>query len=414
MRHSKRFNAIMLVVSAAIGVVAWLLCTLVYDLLAGVLARSALIGLLFGILALAVAGGVFVVSMISGTFEKNLITRGGTGSLLGILAITVVLLVALGALFQWLYSLRFRSEAVEPTSYIFLIDDSGSMVSNDPQQLRYSSIDQVLADKGADFPYMVYGFADNISLLRDMGPVSEGAATLTGMSSGGTAIKAVLEQVAADHQAGLWDGGDAPKAILLSDGVPTDFNRFSDIKDTLKEYVQSGISISTVGLDSAYVPLMEEIAARTGGVFVDIQDASMLAEAMASAASHYSGDDLVSTRYNSGGLGVLWGSLRILFLIVLGLGIGLAAAAAYGQADSLPLIASSSAIKSLLGALLLELCTSLFGLPDRVFWFILWVLIAATFCTRTVVAGRKAPDRSRRQIRPSRSRGRSSRTVGAF
>ena len=138
------------------------------------------------------------------------------------------------------------------------------------------------------------------------------------------------------------------------------------------------------------------------------------AEAMTSAASRYAADDLVTTRYHSGRLGALWGVLRVVFLTVLGTLIGLAAAVAYGQMDSLSLIAASSAVKSLVGALLLELCTSLFDLPDRVFWLILWVLIAATLCTRTTAAARRSPDRSRRQVRPSRSRGRSSRNVGTF
>lgn len=414
MRHSKQFNAVMLAVSVLIGAIAWFLCAAVYGALINAVARPVLIGLIFGVLALAVAGGVFAVSLLSGTFEKNLVTGGGTGSVLGILAAAVVLLMALGALFQWLYSLRFRSEPVEPTSYVFLIDESGSMVDNDPQGLRYSALEQVLADKEANFPYMVYGFADEVALLRDMGPASDGSAGLTGTGSGGTSIKKTLERVISDYQTGLWDGGDTPKVVLLSDGIPTDFGWFSEISSTLRGYVQSGISISTVGLDGADVSLMQRIANRTGGVFVDIRDASMLAEAMTSAASSYSADDLVTTRYNSGSLGVLWGIIRILFLSVLGVGIGLAAAAAYGQADSLSLIAVSSIIKSLTGALLLELCTSVFGLSDRFFWCVLWVLIAATLCTRVVVTNRRDPDRSRRQRRPSRSHGRSSRHVGTF
>lgn len=414
MRHSKQFNAVMLIASVLIGAASWFLCAAVYRALVNVTARPVLIGLIFGILALAVAGGVFVVSLVSGTFEKNLVTGGGTGSAIGILAVIVVLLMVLGALFQWLYSLRFRSELVEPTSYIFLIDDSGSMVDNDPQELRYSAIGQVLADKDADFPYMVYGFADDVMLLRDMQPVSKGSADLTGMSSGVTAIRRALERIIYDHQTDLWDGGDTPKVILLSDGIPTDFGRFSDISDILREYVRSGISISTVGLDGADISLMRQIANRTGGVFVDIRDASMLAEAMTAAASRYSADDLVTTRYNNGSLGGLWGILRVLFLTVLGVGIGLAAAAAYGQMDSLPLIVISSIVKSLAGALLLELCTSLLGISDQVFWFVLWVLIAATFCTKVMAVTRRNPDRSRRQVRPSRSRGRSSRNVGTF
>lgn len=87
------------------------------------------------------------------------------------------------------------------------------------------------------------------------------------------------------------------------------------------------------------------------------------------------------------------------------------AAAAYGRADSLSLILLSSVITSLTGALLLELCTCVLELPDRPFWFLLWVLIAATLCTRTAAPRPHVQDRSG-GARPSKSRrGRANRLV---
>lgn len=411
MRRSKQFNITMFAVSAALGVVAWLLCATVYGWLVDTMNRTILIGLLFGILALVVSGGVLAVSLVCGTFEKNVVTGGTTGALIGILALATVLIVALAALFQFLYSLRFRSELLEPTSFIFLIDNSGSMSSSDPQKHRYSAIEQVLQAKDADFPYMVYGFSEDVQVLREMKPASAEKESLTDSASGGTAIRKVLEQVLSDYQDGSWSGGVSPKVVLLSDGYPTDFVRFSEISGILREYARSGINISTVGLDAVEVPLMERIAARTGGVFVSIQDASLLAGAMDSAVNRYSAGDLLTTRYDDGKLGPLFGFLRILFLTVLGTGVGAATAVAYGQADSLQIIFLSSIGKSMLGALLLELCTSLLGFSDRVFWLILWVLIAVIFCTkmqnpRTPHAGRG--------IRTKRRGGRSNRRVRIF
>lgn len=51
---------------------------------------------------------------------------------------STVLIAALGTLFQWIYGLHYDREPTEPTAYIFVIDDSGSMESNDPDQLRYN------------------------------------------------------------------------------------------------------------------------------------------------------------------------------------------------------------------------------------------------------------------------------------
>lgn len=414
MRHRKQFNAFMLAVSAVIGAAAWILCAAVYGVLSDTLPGPVLIGLIFGILTAAVTCGVFLVSSISGTFEKNIITGGSSGSVLGFLALAAVLLMALAGVFQWIYSLRFRSEPVEPTSYIFLIDNSGSMSDNDPQQLRYTAIEQVLEDRDSEFPYMIYGFAEDVTLLREMQPASVRTEAPEIKVSGGTGIRNVLQQVMADYQNGLWEGGAAPKVVLLSDGLPTDFQFFSAIRDILQNYAKNGVSISTVGLGDADVALMEKIAGSTGGVFVDIQDASMLADAMTSAARRYSAGDLVTAWYDNGRMGPLFGFLRVLFLTALGVGIGAAVTAAYGQMDSLQLILLASVIKAFAGALLLELATSLFHLPDRIFWFILWVLIAATFCTRTPAPVRRGATRSRERRRPVGRGGRSNRNIGTF
>lgn len=413
MRRSKQFNAPMLAFSIVLGVVAWFACAALYNALVDTVSGTLLMGLVFGILALVMAVGVFLISSLSGTFEKNVITGGSAGSVLGILIIAVLLVGALGALFQWIYSLRFRIASAQPSSYVFLIDNSGSMEENDPRQLRYDAIEEVLKGQDADFPYMVYGFADGVELMRDMQPANRETGELEGVSSGGTAIYHVLSRVIDDYEEGRWDGGRMPKVVMLTDGFPTDFEFFSQLEPVLRQYTRRGITVSTVGLGDADVALMEGIADSTGGVFVDVSDASMLAQAMASAISRHTSDDLVTTRHNSGSLGLLFGLLRVLFITVLGTAIGLIAGAAYGQTESMSIILVSSVVKSLIGALLLEVCTSLLGLPDRILWFILWVLIAALLCTKAA-AVRRGPERPRGPTRPKRRGGISNRDLTRF
>lgn len=413
MRKRQELNLPILIITLILGSAVWFLCAALHRTLEDSVPAPLLIGLLFGILALALAVAVFLVSSIFGTFEKNLISGGSDSLTIVFLLIGVLLLTGMAALFQWIYGLRFRPEAVDPTSYIFLIDDSGSMADNDPQQLRYEAISQVLQDKNIDFPYMVYGFADEITLLREMQPVSAGVEQMMGISYGGTSIKLALERVLDDYQNKRWNGGDAPKVVLLTDGYPTDFESFSAISGILKKYNQHNISISTVGLGGADAALMRKIANRTNGIFVDIRDAALLADAMTSAAVHFSVGDLVTTRYDSGSLSGLFGFLRVLFVTALGAGIGLLVMVAYGQSDSMQLILLSSIIKSLVGSLLLELLTSLLDFSDSPLWFLLWILIAATFCTRTVSTPSGKSNRSR-TLRPSRSRRRSNRNITPF
>lgn len=410
MRQSKRLNILILALSITIGALAWFLCLAVYNALCNTLPRPLLIGLMFGILALAVSAGVFTASLLSSTFMENIVTGSEAGTVIALIALGVVMIAGLAALFQWIYGLHFSLELAEPTSYIFVIDDSGSMENNDPQQLRFDAINKVLENKNADFPYMVYAFADNVTLLRDMQPASSGMAHLRGASAGGTAIKGVLERVIADHRNKVWDGGNAPKVVLLTDGFATDLDWYPSINGTLEQYFKSGISISTVGLGKVDTILLEQIAKKTGGIFIDIKDAAMLAEAMSHAVAQYAADDLLTTRY-SGRLGALFGFLRILFVSTLGVCISLVVAVSYGQTDCASLIVLVAVIKSVLGALLLELCTSLLRFPDRIFWFILWVLIATTICTKVVEICRGPSRPSLPPRRPSRSSGKTARVL---
>ncbi len=399
-RQTAQLNLAMLIATLVLGAVSWILGLIVYNATVDIWPRPLVIGLAFGILAIIVLFGIYIISNIQGICEENIVTGGSPGSAIVLISIAVVAVVALGSLFQWIYGLHYEQELTEPTSYIFIIDDSGSMESNDPTQLRYDAINDVIAKKEASFPYMVYSFSDHITLLREMAPISDGVFDATGNSSGGTAIKGALEQVISDYLGNVWDGGESPKVILLTDGYAGDVGLFSSINGTLKQYSRNRISISTVGLGSVDKSLMQKIATKTGGVFVDISDAAMLGEAMESAANLYSVDDLLTTRY-PGRLDFLFGFLRILFIAILGSCVGFAAAVSYGHMDSSSIIILSSLIQSLLGGLLMELLTSVLGVSDRVCWFLLWLLIAALLCTR-LVAYTRGPSR------PSRGRGRSS------
>lgn len=384
MRYTTKFNLLVLLVSVLAGVAAWVLGVSLYGALVESLARPVLLALVFGLLVLILALGIFLSSVLSGTFEKDLVTGGGTGSAAAALAVILILVMALSALFQWLYSIRGFGVRSKPTAFVFLMDDSGSMSESDPHALRYSAIEDVLDEQGRDFPYMVYGFSDGVELRRPMAPASEGADYGEQVPSGRTAIREVLERVITDYEDGKWDGGKSPKVILLSDGYPTDFSHTDDIQEILARYSRAGISISTVGLDEVDTFLMTYIADSTGGVFVDIGDASKVGGALSSAANLYLQDDLLSTRFSGGQLGILFGFLRVLFLTLLGTAIGLTAAVAYGQLDCVKLIFVSSLVKSLLGALVMEVGTSVLGLPENILWLVLWVLIALTLCTKKV------------------------------
>lgn len=374
-------NVLLIPITVIVGIVAWLIGRAMYAALINTMPRPVLIGLIFAVFFLILALVVFLISSSRGIFEENLLTGGGAGSMLLMIVVGAVVIFALGTLFQWIYGLNLKQKTVEPTSYVFLIDDSGSMESSDPTGERYTAINQVLDGMDDSFPYMVYSFSSGNEIVKDMAPISAGVTPLSGLNEGGTEIRGVLEQVISDYKNGVWDGGDSPRVILLTDGYATDIGLFRSINSVLKEYSGAHISVSTVGLGYVDESLLKKIADSTGGVYIDVSQASDLSAAMGEAATSYTDRDLLSTRYVASMNG-FYAFLRILFLTILGAAIGCGIALVYGYEESLPLTMIASGVTAVLGALIMELGCNAVGASDKWMWLLLWILIALTIALK--------------------------------
>lgn len=391
-------NVFLIVCTALTGVLAWAAGKFVYTALLETMARPLLIGLVFVILYAMLGIVVFSISNLKGDFRENVISGGSAGGALLFLLAAGVVIFAAAALFQWLYGLRLERKDIGPTSYIFMIDDSESMLDSDPQEERYAAIPSVLAGMDQDFPYMVYHFSDDIKRIRDMGPISKGVSVPTSEAAGRTAIRGALSQVIADRETGVWEGGRRPKVILLTDGYATDMTALKDIDPVLKRFAAADICVSTIGLGQADGRLLERIAQKTGGVFVDVEEMSGLSDAMMSAVGRQAERDLLSAREMTGA-NVFYGALRVLFLTLLGVLTGSLMAVAYGSQSAVSLIAVSSVIEALAGALLMELGTAA-GFPAGIMWLLLWILIALT------VASKVVPNKHRNDRTPYKPGGR--------
>lgn len=375
-KKNLRLNLPLLFITLGVGAATWFIGLLIYNANSHAALNPLQFGLLVAILALPLLLAVFLFSTLTHTYERS---RFGfldnKPVMFAGIAGAMALLFGLGALFQFIYGLNLSAKATEPTSYIFVIDDSGSMEGNDPTQQRYAAIETLLADKPADFPYMVYGFSNDVYVIKEMAPVSSGVPHLTGNAYGGTAIKGALERVINDYKSRAWDGGSAPRVIFLTDGAPTDMDFMFQLDPVLRKFASSNVVVSAVGLGDVNDGLMQKIAESTGGVYVQVSDAAELNTAMARASTAHSERDLVSYRHVAR-LGWLYGVLRVLFLGILGVLLGFACSLAYGVPDSNPIILLTSLIKGLAGGLVMELGT-LIGLPNKLVWLLAWLLFAA-------------------------------------
>lgn len=377
-------NKTVALMSVLAGVLSWFGCHYIYTTYSDKLSESVMIGSLCAVLFAAVFLTVLLGSMITGSFNKEseLFVDFGHMAAYFICSLIGIFVLAMGL--EFIYECNPNIKSIEPTSYIFVIDESGSMSGNDPGGFRYEAIPEIMKAAEEGFPYMVYTFSDDTQIIRDMAPLDAEYEPIPVNSDGGTAICGTILRILQDYKNGVWDGGSNPKVVFLTDGSATDLSNvflwfrgnMPEFNAALEEYYNLGINISTVGLGSVDREIMTKMAETTGGVFVNIQNASDLASAMKTAASSYSDRNLFSIRYMKR-WDTLYGFLRILFLTIIGTVIGSLMLLAYMEDSSIPIIIVSSIICSLIGSVLFEIGLKI-GVYQSLLWIVLWALFSLT------------------------------------
>lgn len=377
-------NKTVALMSVFAGVLSWFGCHYIYTTYSDKLSESVMIGSLCAVLFAAVFLTVLLGSMITGSFNKEseLFVDFGHMAAYFICSLIGIFVLAMGL--EFIYECNPNIKSIEPTSYIFVIDESGSMSGNDPGGLRYEAIPEIMKAAEEGFPYMVYTFSDDTQIIRDMAPLDAEYEPIPVNSDGGTAIYGTILRILQDYKNGVWDGGSNPKVVFLTDGSATDLSNvflwfrgnMPEFNAALEEYYNLGINISTVGLGSVDREIMTKMAETSGGVFVNIQNASDLASAMKTAASSYSDRNLLSIRYMKR-WDTLYGFLRILFLTIIGTVIGSLMLLAYMEDSSIPIIIVSSIICSLIGSVLFEIGLKI-GVYQSLLWIVLWALFSLT------------------------------------
>lgn len=362
-----KLNKKLLIGTILAGVVAGVIDWLLYNALSGTWTQAPLIALMLLILAVVVVGTVLVLSIAGGDSDEEFFFLTGRGPILIALAVALVVLFFGAMGLEAIYD-HEAAVLTTPTSYIFLLDESGSMDGNDPNLERYNAVNAMMSSLGVDTPYAVYMFASKVACVHPMAPYSQGTfagaqvmnGELDNALGGGTAIRAGLEGIINDYYGGLLtNAGAAPRVILLSDGFSGDM-RMGGGNQVLQSFRDAGITISCVGLGSDDQNLMKRISKKTGGGYVHLENAQDLAVAFTNAANIQSSRDLYSQR-DLVSSEVLYAILRVLFLTLLGAIVVVMKAAAWGASDSHWLIMIVGFIAAFIGALAVELITLLGG-----------------------------------------------------
>lgn len=382
-----RYSFKMLIGSILAGLVFAVIGEVLYQALKGILPRVAMAEIYFVGLFLFLGLAIWLIG-------KTVYSRTYKGVLMNRWAILLVAMLALTAVFELLYEIEIGKK---DDAYIFVIDCSGSMCGNfteantgnyieegnDSEGLRFKAIDNMLADKPDDFQYAVYLFGSEVVCAREMGPKSDGEDYPRDSNMGGTAIKLTLETLMQDIKNKNTDLSKLnARVIFLSDGVSTDnvsagSDIYKEILPVLEEYAAEGISIGTVGFIGADENLMNLIADKTGGMFVNVDNVNDLEDAMFKAGDLGDARHLLGYR-NSENLNLLYAIMRILFIIGLGVVIGLEKAVICEKFLDTTAVLKSSVVGSALAGICMEIGMNGLKLPSALIRVLACILISFT------------------------------------
>ena len=314
MKKIKNMNGVLvhLIITAVLGIVFWVIGEVLFPVLTEKMWTPLGIAIYFLIFAVLIMITFFIISATKIDLAKKEIKRNiKDGYAIGAIAMVGVILFS--CLFEFLYELGGQ-EVYEPTSYIFLVDDSGSMEGT--EDIRINAIKEVMENSAVKKPYAVYKFADNAEQIKPMGHYNNSDRdNFVFESNGGTEILRSIVTVLEDLKSGkLNNAGNAPKILLLSDGGSSKFG----LRSVARKCKDSGVSVSTIGVEGCVESFLQSIADKTGGVFVRCDDVTQLSESFEQAKAMNTDRNLLSERFvykND----QLYAFLRILFLGLLGI-----------------------------------------------------------------------------------------------
>ena len=80
------------------------------------------------------------VMSMTGSFDKESRFYEGAGSVILYFFCSLLAVFIVTVFLEYLYEINPKTKEIEATSYIFVIDESGSMGGNDAKGLRYKAI----------------------------------------------------------------------------------------------------------------------------------------------------------------------------------------------------------------------------------------------------------------------------------
>lgn len=205
----------------------------------------------------------------------------------------VIILCSLVLVFLFVLNVSAQEKnKAEGLALALVIDGSGSMKKNDPNNVRIEAAKKAIALLGEDDQVCVVEFSDKVSVLvplRKVGGADSRNDIISKISAigvkGDTDIRGGMASALAELSKA--EGSKKKLALLLSDGVPDmpdllkDPNKMTaylaEVDKTAGDYKSHGWSIHSIALQKEEAgQLLRKIAQQTGGEYFFVKDAADL------------------------------------------------------------------------------------------------------------------------------------------
>ncbi|MCJ8012047.1 VWA domain-containing protein [Paenibacillus sp. KQZ6P-2] len=386
----RKLNLLLLLFSLIGGAVGFAASEVILDRWGGDWPWIVVIGLYFGLLALFIGLGCLAAEIISPRLNGPSWRQRYTGTSWKLLVpATLVMLFVVGLALEFVYEINAGGS--KPIKDIVLvIDNSGSMQQNDPDNARYTAAKDMINRMDSDNRVAVMAFNDQTDLLqpfiqvKDQAAKDKVAAEIDALEAtdGGTNISLALS----DTMKHIQDQGDAGRGtmvVLLSDGVSD-----VDLNSALAQYKQKHVQVNTIGLSlvqSDGSSLLKSIAQETGGQYYDVQNAGDLSLVFQKIYNDVGERTLVTERTGPEQDSMVYLILRVASLSLIGAAIGLSLGLIFDNRYLARSFGAGGVVSGLLAGLLLEFGLSGDGWSDTMIRLLSCLVLAGVLALFTAV-----------------------------
>lgn len=352
--------------------------------------RILLMGLYFGIISLMIGIFCLLAEMISPVLNgASWRQRYADISWKLLVPATLVVMFVGGLASQALYQLDFNG-ARTVKDVVVVVDNSGSMLQTDPQNLRYQAVKNLVSSMDNDMRVGIIEFSGEARVALplttlDAASRQQVASVVDGLnvSAGGTnftaALSTSIQQITQQEQD---DRGVT--VIMLSDG-------YSDLDmSALQPYQERGIVINTVGLSLANdggQNLLTEIASETGGQYYGVAQATDLTQTFQQIYDTLDKRTLVTERSEPFNSNLYYQILHVVLIALIGALMGVGWGLMFDNRFLARSFGVGGGVGGLLAGLLLEwgIGKTDWSWTDAVIRFLAIMILALVFTLFTLV-----------------------------